>query len=875
MESESEADNDIDLMRTILGEHVPKSVILTCLHTCAFDVSDAINYYFMEVAPLQQVNENVANISSSSTSSKQLNESKRSYSTFIHSGLRLNLHARYLSGTIGKIKGCNAHLTAGSGVYEVLTPNNDKNSSIILRKRLWKKMGGMKPVPPDLLPNPSFMKKSAVADFHFPYLMNGDVVTLECDGLWLRPIGQLYSNRKMLQWKQPSDDDRSKFVIRGLPLGRYLRPGEYFFLTSYKWKDKELVLRAERPSGAGTFDQNRYFLSMERIKTYESASFVVVVSKINGLTDNASESIAIDGDPIDASKLVIMTGSPRRSNTSLGRLVRSSCTSEMISEIDAKIDQMTNITGPDVSRDVLSVYLDGAGGNVQVALEHYFMAQPIDVDRRNERIGTRQLSKQSIAPSLPTRDTDFAEAGAVAATQAKAKAEAIAAQIHHESHIGRPHNELLIPIPSISETFSASVSSENKHVKKSQGSDRLRDEESLHSNLALARLEETEELETKISSNSGASNLLVSTDHEPSTGSRSSEVRFDADSSEQQNEVEALSIQDFEMLSVLGKGSFAAVILVRFKKDGRIFAIKILKKTNMDSADKVNAMEERQILQRIHHPYICGLLFAFQTNERLYLGMKYYAAGDLFYHLNLRGNLNVRDARLYAAELVLAISYLHGLNILYRDLKPSNIMIDDEGHIAVVDFGLSKQHIYGSSSGVRTLSGTAEYVAPEALAQAVDGTREYGKAYDWWSLGVVLYEMLVGESPFYHENEHTMLQRIAREEVVFPADFPKDALELVRGLLCKDPCKRLGCSETHSVDKIKSNPFFASINWNSLARREIKAFWRPKLSGDTDTRYVDPEFTDDAPPSALYDPSVNQKNINSRRFSQFSFNYIF
>lgn len=204
------------------------------------------------------------------------------------------------------------------------------------------------------------------------------------------------------------------------------------------------------------------------------------------------------------------------------------------------------------------------------------------------------------------------------------------------------------------------------------------------------------------------------------------------------SEHESLTIHDFEMLSVLGKGSFGAVMLVRFKKDGRVFALKIIKKTNMDRTDIMNAMEERQILQRIHHPYICSLVFAFQTNERLYLGMKYYAAGDLFYHLNMKGKIDLRDVRLYAAELVLAISYLHELNILYRDLKPSNVMIDDEGHIGVVDFGLSKQHIYGSSYGVKTLSGTAEYVAPEALAQNTDGSRNYGKAYDWWSLGVVI-----------------------------------------------------------------------------------------------------------------------------------------
>ncbi|RLO02065.1 hypothetical protein DYB28_015533, partial [Aphanomyces astaci] len=124
------------------------------------------------------------------------------------------------------------------------------------------------------------------------------------------------------------------------------------------------------------------------------------------------------------------------------------------------------------------------------------------------------------------------------------------------------------------------------------------------------------------------------------------------------------------MLNVLGRGSFGAVMMVRYKQDGRIFAIKILKKSAMDATDMQNAMEERQILQRVKHPYVSSLVFAFQTSERLYLGMKFYAAGDLFYHLNQKGGgLPLADARLYAAELVLAISYLHSLNILYRDLK--------------------------------------------------------------------------------------------------------------------------------------------------------------------------------------------------------------
>ncbi len=135
--------------------------------------------------------------------------------------------------------------------------------------------------------------------------------------------------------------------------------------------------------------------------------------------------------------------------------------------------------------------------------------------------------------------------------------------------------------------------------------------------------------------------------------------------------------------------------------------------------------------------------------------------------------------------------------------------------------------------------------------------------------------MLVGESPFYDENEHKMLHKIAYSEVVFPKDFSEDALNLVRGLLTKDPSQRLGASSDpeKGLDAIKKDIFFKGINWDKLARREMEAFWKPKLSSETDTRYVDPEFIDEGPPSAVHDPSAKDKKSWSRRFSQFSFNY--
>ncbi|GMF29503.1 unnamed protein product [Phytophthora lilii] len=587
---------------------------------------------------------------------------------------------------------------------------------------------------------------------------------------------------------------------------------------------------------------------------------------------------------------------------------------------NAKIDQMANIIGTDVSRDRLANFLDGAGGDVQVALEHYFMSVSTAENGSAPAKGAQPSSAAPPPLAQAVETTRLEEA------QARAHAEV---QANHER---RPLSQLILGIPSISEPIQSPSTepvsipppsiTKTKHgvvvtpprppsvdvtstfvgepspgmpppvpspipspippsvsplsdagmssIPLSAGGGapvpRITEDEVFVDTTDYSKHQEQMEQQMTQQEQQMTQQEQQSTQEQET---QLSETLSEAESAR----AEALTIQDFEMLSVLGKGSFGAVMLVRFKKDGRVFALKIIKKNNMDQADVQNAMEERQILQRIHHPYICGLVFAFQTNERLYLGMKYYAAGDLFYHLNMKGRLSVKDAKLYGAELVLAISYLHELNILYRDLKPSNVMIDSEGHIGVVDFGLSKQHIYGSNFGVKTLSGTAEYVAPEALAQSADGSRNYGKAYDWWSLGIVIYEMLVGESPFYDENEHKMLSRIAYSDVVFPSDFPRDAYDLVKGLLSKDPKQRLGSERMGGVDAIKRCRFFRHIDWDKLLRREVRAHWTPKLSGETDTRYVDPEFIDEGPPSAAYDPSAETSNSLSKRFSQFSFNY--
>lgn len=228
-------ESEVELMRTILGEHVPQSVILTCLNACGFDVSAALNWYFMDVASHAEADPAV----------EEDGREGRRYVPWIESGLSLTLHARHVAGMVSKTDAYYATLTRGIASYDMLTPSNHKFLTIRLRKRAWRTGNVLAP--------------------QKPFFANGDVVTLECNGLWLK-ASQL---NRVLQWKAPSEDDRNKFVIRGLPLGRNLRPGDYFFLTSYRWKDKEIVLRDERPVGLSGFNMSahRCFLGLERIKS--------------------------------------------------------------------------------------------------------------------------------------------------------------------------------------------------------------------------------------------------------------------------------------------------------------------------------------------------------------------------------------------------------------------------------------------------------------------------------------------------------------------------------------------------------------------------------------------------------------------------------
>ncbi|KAL0583101.1 hypothetical protein ABG067_006955 [Albugo candida] len=229
----------------------------------------------------------------------------------------------------------------------------------------------------------------------------------------------------------------------------------------------------------------------------------------------------------------------------------------------------------------------------------------------------------------------------------------------------------------------------------------------------------------------------------------------------------SVSLKDFTVYNVIGKGGFGTVVNAVKKSDGQIYAIKILEKSKMTKYDIESSFTEMRVAQNIHHPFVAGLRIAFQSCTKLFFGMNYYGGGDLFHHLS-----NAEDCRLsperahfYTAELVLGIHHLHQHSILYRDIKPENVMIDGDGHIALVDFGLAKLHV-SQYKGANTMAGSPQYTAPELLLPKA--TRSYGTAADWWSLGVLLFEMSVGVSPFYHSNVEKMYDRIQHEELTFP-----------------------------------------------------------------------------------------------------------
>lgn len=329
----------------------------------------------------------------------------------------------------------------------------------------------------------------------------------------------------------------------------------------------------------------------------------------------------------------------------------------------------------------------------------------------------------------------------------------------------------------------------------------------------------------------------------------------------------SLSIETFELLKVIGKGSFGKVMQVRKRDTSRIYALKIIRKAHIISRSEVtHTLAERTVLAQVNSPFIVPLKFSFQSPDKLYLGLAFVNGGELFLHLQREGRFSEGRSRFYAAELFCALEHLHSFNVIYRDLKPENILLDYTGHIALCDFGLCKLNM-GDKETTHTFCGTPEYLAPELLLG-----NGYTKSVDWWTLGVLLYEMLTGLPPFYSEDVNEMYRKILHEPLMFPPDVRPDARDLLTRLLRRNPYERLGYG-AHGAAEIKNHPFFTKhLDWNQLLAKKVQPPYKPGVASAFDTSNFDPEFTNEPALDSVVDDSHMISAAVQEQFAGFSYN---
>jgi len=305
----------------------------------------------------------------------------------------------------------------------------------------------------------------------------------------------------------------------------------------------------------------------------------------------------------------------------------------------------------------------------------------------------------------------------------------------------------------------------------------------------------------------------------------------------------AMGLESFHFVAVLGRGHFGKVILARYKNTGEYFAIKALKKGDIIARDEVESLlaEKRifEVANSMRHPFLVNLFSCFQTKSHVCFVMEYAAGGDLMMHIHADVFTEPRTV-FYTACVVLGLQYLHENRIIYRDLKLDNLLLDTEGYVKIADFGLCKEGMgFGDRTG--TFCGTPEFLAPEVLTET-----SYTRAVDWWGLGVLIFEMLVGESPFPGDDEEEVFDSIVNDEVRYPRFLSLEAIAIMRRLLRKSPDKRLGATERDAED-VKKQAFFRNVNWEDLLKRKVPPPFVPTIGGLEDVSNFDEEFTSEKP----------------------------
>jgi len=294
--------------------------------------------------------------------------------------------------------------------------------------------------------------------------------------------------------------------------------------------------------------------------------------------------------------------------------------------------------------------------------------------------------------------------------------------------------------------------------------------------------------------------------------------------------VKSFKLEELDMIRTIGTGTFARVCLCRERSSRDYYALKILKIDDVISLKQVEHVKhEKNILKEINHPFIVDLSWSYKDRSNLYMLFPYVCGGELFSYLRSAARFNSSTTFFYTAEIVSALEYLHSLSIVYRDLKPENLLLDKEGHLKITDFGFAKR----ISDRTWTLCGTPEYLAPEIIQ-----SKGHNKAVDWWALGILIYEMLAGYPPFLDENAFGIYEKILGGKIDYPRHIDPVAKDLIKKLLVQDRTRRLG-NLKNGTDDIKRHRWFKGVDWEEVYYRNLKPPIVPKVGFEGDTRNFD------------------------------------
>lgn len=331
---------------------------------------------------------------------------------------------------------------------------------------------------------------------------------------------------------------------------------------------------------------------------------------------------------------------------------------------------------------------------------------------------------------------------------------------------------------------------------------------------------------------------------------------------------------DFELIKVIGRGSYAKVFVARVRKTARIYAMKVIKKESVTDDEDIDWVQtEKHVFETAsNYPFLVGLHSCFQTPSRLCFVIEFVSGGDLMFHMQRQRKLPESHARFYSGEIILALNFLHKRGVIYRDLKLDNVLLDSEGHIKLTDYGMCKEGIWPGEK-TSTFCGTPNYIAPEILRG-----KDYDFSVDYWALGVLMYEMMAGRSPFdiagagdnpEQNQEDFLFQVILEKPIRIPRNLSVKASSVLKGFLSKDPLQRLGCNENGFTD-IQAHPFFRDIHWEELETKQIEPPFKPLRDSLDALENFDPAFTSE-PVELTPDDDTIINRIDQSEFEGFEY----